>query len=143
MGSIPVRERSFPLLDTRTDRPWGPPSLLQNVLFSFVTTLLYAVAIFSMRVTCSVHLVPLNFTDLLTFGEEFFLNLCTERLFTDSDDTRCCINPLNPELNPICCLLALLAHHFLHVSGIRVKSLTLRLLMSHIYIYVYIWSTYS
>ena len=43
------------------------------------------------------------------------------------------INPLNPELNPICYLLALLAHHFLHVSRIRVKSLTLRLLMSHIY----------
>jgi len=36
------------------------------------------------------------------------------------------INPLNPELNPICYLLALLAHHFLHVSRIRVKSLTLR-----------------
>ena len=36
-------------------------------------------------------------------------------------------NPLNPELNPICYLLALLgAHHFLHVSRIRVKSLTLR-----------------
>jgi len=32
------------------------------------------------------------------------------------------INPLNPELNPICYLLALLgAHHFLHVSRIRVK----------------------
>ena len=44
------------------------------------------------------------------------------------------INPLNPELNPICYLLALLAHHFLHVSRIRVKSLTLRLLMSYIYI---------
>jgi len=30
------------------------------------------------------------------------------------------INPLNPELNPICYLLALLgAHHFLHVSRIR------------------------
>jgi len=43
------------------------------------------------------------------------------------------INPLNPELNPICYLLALLAHHFLHVSRIRVKSLTLRLLMSYIY----------
>jgi len=29
-------------------------------------------------------------------------------------------NPLNPELNPICYLLALLgAHHFLHVSRIR------------------------
>ena len=46
-------------------------------------------------------------------------------------------NPLNPELNPICYLLALLAHHFLHVSRIRVKSLTLRLLMSYIYIYIY------
>ena len=45
------------------------------------------------------------------------------------------INPLNPELNPICYLLALLAHHFLHVSRIRVKSLTLRLLMSYIYIF--------
>ena len=43
------------------------------------------------------------------------------------------LNPLNPELNPICYLLALLAHHFLHVSWIRVKSLTLRLLMLYIY----------
>jgi len=43
-------------------------------------------------------------------------------------------NPLNAELNPICYLPALLgAHHFLHVSRIRVKSLTLRLLMSYIY----------
>jgi len=49
------------------------------------------------------------------------------------------INPLKPELIPICYLLALLAHHFLHVSRIRVKSLTIRLLMS----YIYIWSTYS
>ena len=48
-------------------------------------------------------------------------------------------NPLNAELNPICYLLALLgAHHFLHVSRIRVKSLTLRLLMLYI-----IWSAYS
>ena len=30
------------------------------------------------------------------------------------------INPLNAELNPICFLLALLAHHFLHVNRIRV-----------------------
>ena len=49
------------------------------------------------------------------------------------------LNPLNPELNPICYSLALLAHHFLHVSRIMVKSLPLRLLMS----YTYIWSTYS
>jgi len=41
------------------------------------------------------------------------------------------INPLKPELNPICYLLALLgAHHFLHISRIRVKLLTFRLLMS-------------
>ena len=32
------------------------------------------------------------------------------------------INPLKPELNPICYLLALLgAHHFLHVCRIRVN----------------------
>ena len=43
------------------------------------------------------------------------------------------VNPLKPELNPIRYLLALLgAHHFLHVSRIRVKLLTLRLLMSYI-----------
>ena len=57
-------------------------------------------------------------------------------------------NPLNPELSPICYLLALLgAHHFLHVSRIRVKLLTFRLLMSYIYLYIYmymyIWSTHS
>ena len=44
------------------------------------------------------------------------------------------INPLNPELNPICYLLALLgAQHFVHVSRIRVKLLTFRLLMSYMY----------
>ena len=44
------------------------------------------------------------------------------------------LNPLNPELNPICYLLALLgAHHFLHVGRIRVKLLTFRRLMSYIY----------
>ena len=46
-------------------------------------------------------------------------------------------NPLNAELNPICHLLALLGVHFLHVSRRSVKSLTLRLLMSYIYIYIY------
>ena len=42
-------------------------------------------------------------------------------------------NALNAELNPICYLLALLgAHHFLHVSRIRVKSLTLRPAAAHL-----------
>ena len=37
---------------------------------------------------------------------------------------RTVLNPLNPELNSICYLLALLgAHHFLHVSRIRVNQL--------------------
>ena len=31
------------------------------------------------------------------------------------------INALSAELNPICPLLALLAHHILHISGLRVK----------------------
>ena len=44
------------------------------------------------------------------------------------------LNPLKPELNPIFYLLALLVvHNFLHVSRIRVKFLTFRLLMSYIY----------
>jgi len=48
--------------------------------------------------------------------------------------SRILLNPLKPELNPICYLLVLLgAHHFLHVSRIRVKLLTLRRLMSYIY----------
>ena len=46
----------------------------------------------------------------------------------------CVVNPLKPELNPICYLLALLgSHYFLHVSRIRVKLLTFRLLLSYIY----------
>ena len=48
-------------------------------------------------------------------------------------------NPFIAELNRICSLLALLTHHFLHVSRIRVKSLIPRLLMSYIYIYIYIY----
>jgi len=57
----------------------------------------------------------------------FFMN-CTMLLRSTN------INPLNPELDPICYWLALLgAHYFLHVKRIRVKSLTFRLLMSYIY----------
>jgi len=63
------------------------------------------------------------------FGEWIICNVLTSAL----------CNPLNPELNPICYLPALLAHHFLHFSRIMVKSLPLRLLMSYIYIYIYIY----
>ena len=60
--------------------------------------------------------------------------LLVKEMYKQSFELSAFINPLNPELNPVCYLLALLgAHHFLHVSRIRVKSLTLRLLMSYIY----------
>jgi len=79
-----------------------------------------------------------------TFGIRMFRELVC--YFTDALNLLI-FNPLNPELYPICYLLALLgAHHFLHVSRIRVKLLAFRLLMSYIYyiyIYIYIWSTHS
>jgi len=60
--------------------------------------------------------------------------LCSMFFLPINGNTKMVINPLKPELNPICYLLALLGvHHFLHVSRIRVKSLTFRLLMSYIY----------
>ena len=56
------------------------------------------------------------------------------RRTADASETFALFNPLSPELNPICYLLALLgAHHFLHVSRIRVRLLTFRILMSYIY----------
>ena len=80
------------------------------------------------------------------YGNRKFKLLCTcvpilsssNPVYTSPFQFCCClrliVNPLNPELNPMCCLLALLGvHHFLHVSRIRVKSLTLRRLMSYIY----------
>jgi len=70
-----------------------------------------------------------------TMRKFWFIELYTIHYFKNSES----INSLNPELNPICYLLALLAHHFLHVSRIMVKSLTLRLLMSYINIYKYIY----
>ena len=67
-----------------------------------------------------------KFTVCMYISRQVFVRLATYR-----------VNPLNPELNPICYLLALLgAHHFLHASRIRVKLLTFRLLMSYIYIYM-------
>jgi transposase len=38
---------------------------------------------------------------------------------------------LSPELNPICYLLALIAHDFLHVSRIRVKARSLMICIAH------------
>ena len=55
-------------------------------------------------------------------GRLFFLLLLFFSSISRCGSSGIGINPLNPELNPICYLLALLgAHHFLHVSRIRVK----------------------
>ena len=63
-----------------------------------------------------------------------FNSWCIKMFYLDTRFSAPVVNPLNPELNPICYLLALLgAHHFLHVSRIRVKSLAFRRLMSYIY----------
>jgi len=84
----------------------------------------------------SPHFTQLHFTTLIDTSLPLVYTSLPSHLFLRIYISYCLmlINPLNPELNPICYLLALLgAHHFLHVSRIRVKSLTLRRLMSYIY----------
>ena len=72
-----------------------------------------------------LHSIQLRHKDEPTFAYSVWLNPLNAELT---------LNPLKPEWNPICYLLALLrAHHFLHVSRIRVKLLTFSLLMSYIY----------
>ena len=83
-------------------------------------------------VLCITHCL---FTQLNIFCSQMTLHsACSLGLMKTSQ----VFNPLNHELNPICYLLALLgAHHFLHGRRIGVKLLTLRRLMSYIYIYIY------
>jgi len=63
------------------------------------------------------HYYSLTIITATVFRWEMTLNCDVIR--QESSD----INPLNAELNPICHLLALLAHHILHVSGLRVNFL--------------------
>ena len=83
-----------------------------------------------------------DLTDETRRTVEMLLELAERKYETEKLGTW--FNPLNPELNPICYLLALLgAHHFLHVSRIRVKLLAFRLLMLYIrYIYNVIYTIY-
>jgi hypothetical protein len=89
-------------------------------------------------------LISKNFTLLKSWGSVQLYKdcfICTLLRKKQNKGVNLQFNPLrSPELNPICYLLALSAHDFHHVSRIRVKSLTLRLLMSYINIK---WSTYS
>ena len=71
---------------------------------------------------------------LVESGLQSALNQCTVQTFTESEDTRCCVNTifppedghvnlLNAELNPICHLLALLGGAtIVVVSRLRVNA---------------------
>jgi len=89
--------------------------------------------------TCTNKKNTYNFYLVIEVPDHVYVSYAYRLYFADKDIymiryfyhkteiVRVFINPLKPELNPICYLLALLgAHHFLHVSRIRVKLLTLR-----------------
>ena len=74
--------------------------------------------------------LPVYTEQLGSHRTNFSWNLMVEDFSKIHWENSCLINPLKPELNLICYLLALLeAHHFFHVSRIRVKILTFRRLM--------------
>ena len=74
----------------------------------------------ALNVTCIKHLyLEVNLLNL-ALNEDYFIILEVYKV-PRGRSVYLEVNPLNPELNPICYLLALLAHHFLHVSRIRVK----------------------
>ena len=99
-------------------------------LHIILTSALYGSESSASRSDCFTS-APSHFPTTLYF--HLASDLCPANLITFDWISQIFINPLNPELNPICYLLELLAHHSLHVSRIMVKSLTLRLLMSYIY----------
>jgi len=84
----------------------------------------------SRMTSCKVRVFPASrYSTIVSYSSKCAVTLTSQNIVTSL-----VFNPLNAELNPICYLLALLgAHHFLHVSRIRVKSLTFRLLLSYIY----------
>jgi len=103
-----------------------------SLLYGGVITAMWAVLV----VMCHLELKHFIYLFIYLFFFFFFLEWGWLAPVYLLDIRSSVFNPLFAELNPICHLLALLGvHHFLHVSRIRVKSLTLRLLMS-IYIYM-------
>jgi len=129
---------------TCPDRPWGPPILLYNGYMDLSggkerpgrDSEPHPLLVPWSRKGRAIPLLPpwaVRPVQSLSACTRVQFTLYFRPIRTDKQWNMRWINPLNPELNPIFYLLALLAHHFLHVSRIRVKSLTLRLLMSYIY----------
>ena len=71
------------------------------------------VLIFSTSLSATFLILGRNEKDMI---KKMYIGLHVQYLLYTSE-----LNPLNAELNPICYLLALLVHHFLHVSRKRVK----------------------
>jgi hypothetical protein len=67
-------------------------------------------------VCISVSMICIN-----QYFNSHFIVYCQDSGTDTVSDTLLEFSALNAELNPICNLLALLAHHILHVSRIRVK----------------------
>ena len=115
---------------------------VKNALLQ-VLSILIRVFLPSRKISCGSyifhHIIELTFFHTFHYYYHLKIGQNAIRLLLCIKGTGHYVNPLKPELNPIGYLLALLAHHFLHVSRIRVKLLTFRLLMS----YIYIWSTHS
>jgi len=89
-------------------------------VISILLSIFPSITCFKRQFLCKMWPIQLAFL-LFTVCRIF---LCSLTICISSS---CTFNPLKPELNPICYLLALLgAYHFLHVSRIRVKLLTLR-----------------
>jgi len=124
--SYPTRRYTKCRSDFNTGDRWVVIGLLRRFGGDYFwrTEYMGKIKIYVLKVGCDTSLAAVRLGILLLWKELFYCLARSNRV----------INPLNPELNPMCCLLALLgAHHFLHVSRIRVKSLTFRRLMSYIY----------
>ena len=87
---------------------YGPVLIHNNALVYYYKPVENQISVHKLS-TCGDKRYPIN------------LKVHLPNLFLDSNNA---LNPLNAELNPICHLLASLgAHHFLHVSRIRVNLL--------------------
>ena len=143
---VPVSRRLAEFEDIYSDYhqrhhplPNHAPNICHNLTFHF-TNVCYFFSVFHFRlfhykngryISGVCHYILFHSTETPHYRQRKFPCCSTTAA---SRFTPAMVNPLNAELNPICYLLALLgAHHFLHVSRIRIKLLIFKRLMSYIY----------
>jgi len=84
-----------------------------------------------------LHTVPARTEAFIICWNEFFYSLlievsvlCYQPLYRNCFQLAVIFNPLNAELNPVCHLLTLIeAQHILHISRIRFKSVSAKVLL--------------